>query len=187
MENKLMMKLVIATEAIFFLSLMITFVYFAIRPGFKQHSLDLLDIKTTGIFSLMLFSSSFTFWRAEVNFNRGQTARLKTWLGVTIFLGIIFLFGQIKEYLRLLHEDFTISKDIFGTSFFTLTAFHGLHVFIGLIILSVVLLLAIVGDFDKPGSSVIKSTGMYWHFVDLVWLLVFSLVYILPLMLNKTL
>lgn len=180
MENKLMMKLVIGTEAIFFLSLMLGYVYFYVRPGYDAKSIGLLDLKSTGLFSLLLFSSSFTFWRAERNFKQGNTGRLKAWLALTILLGAVFLFGQGKEYLRLIHQQLTISKDIFGTSFFTLTGFHGLHMIIGLILLSVVLLLAFWGDFDEPGSSVISTAGLYWHFVDAVWLVVFSLIYVLP-------
>jgi heme/copper-type cytochrome/quinol oxidase subunit 3 len=181
MENKLMIKLVVATEAILFIALMITYVYFAAHPGFSKQSLQLLDIKTTGAFSVLLFASSFTFWRAEVNFNRSQPKKLKLWLGATILLGLIFLFGQVKEYLRLLHEQLSVSTDIFGTNFYTLTGFHSFHVVVGLIILIIVLILAFEGDFDHPNSSVISTVGIYWHFVDLVWLFVFSLVYVSPL------
>jgi heme/copper-type cytochrome/quinol oxidase subunit 3 len=70
---------------------------------------------------------------------------------------------------------------VFGTSFFALTGFHGLHVFIGLIILSIILLLAFLGDFNNPSSKVIGTVAIYWHFVDAVWIVVFSVVYVLPL------
>lgn len=175
-----MMKLLIGTEAIFFLSLIFAYIYFYVRPGYDRHYMHLLDIKSTGIFSVLLFSSSFTFWRAEHNFNRGRSGRLKIWLLLTILLGAVFLFGQGKEYWRLIHEQLTISKNVFGTSFFTLTGFHGLHVFIGLILLSILLLMAFWGDFNQPGSSAVSTVGLYWHFVDVVWLTVFSLVYVLP-------
>ncbi|WP_158795349.1 heme-copper oxidase subunit III [Pedobacter sp. L105] len=182
MENKLMMKMVIGTEAIFFIALMITYVYFSVTPGFNSASLRLLDIKTTGLFSVLLFLSSFTFWRAEVNFRQGNIQRLKLWMGLTILLGMVFLFGQGQEYWRLLHENFSISKDMFGTNFFTLTGFHSLHVFMGLILLTVILILILLGDFDDPGSTVISTAGIYWHFVDIVWMLVFLLVYVLPVL-----
>lgn len=180
MENKLMMKLVIGTETVFFLSLILGYIYFYVRPGYDARSMGLLDLKTTGLFSLLLFSSSFTFWRAEYNFNKGNSRQLKIWLAATILLGLIFLVGQGKEYWSLLHHQLTISKDIFGTSFYTLTGIHGFHVAVGLILLSVVLWLALEGDFDKPGSTVISTAGLYWHFVDAVWLVVFSLIYVLP-------
>ena len=180
MESKLMMKLVVGTETIFFLALMMGFVYFAYYPGFKPQSVRMLDLPTTGAFTALLLSSSFTFWRAEVALREGKPGRLKGWLLATIVLGFVFLGGQIREYSHLITNKLTISQGTFATSFFTLTGFHGLHVLIGLIILSVVLYLAFLGDFDHPQSSVIGAVGIYWHFVDIVWVIVFTLVYVLP-------
>ncbi|MBS1501178.1 MAG: heme-copper oxidase subunit III [Bacteroidetes bacterium] len=180
MMNKLMMKLVVGTEAMFFLSLIVAFVYFSLSPAFKVLQLGTLDIKTTGIFSALLFFSSFTFWRADANFRKGRTQRLKFWLLVTILLGFVFLLGQAKEYMKLLNEHVNLASSTFGTSFFTLTGFHGLHVLVGLIILTIVTCLAFMGDFDVGGSSVISTVGIYWHFVDIVWAFVFFVVYVSP-------
>jgi heme/copper-type cytochrome/quinol oxidase subunit 3 len=168
MDNKLMIKLIIGTEAMFFLALIMAFVYFSFSADFRSHQLLSLDIKSTGIFSVLLFSSSFTFWRAEICYQKGNIKQLKCWLLLTILLGGIFLFGQGREYLSLLDNHVTISSSIFGTSFFTLTGFHGLHVFAGLIVISIITCLAFLGDYDKPGSS------------DMVWLFVFIIVYVVP-------
>ena len=175
-----MMKLVVGTETIFFLALIMGFVYFAYYPGFKPQSVTMLDLPATAAFTALLLSSSFTFWRAEVNFREGKPGRLKGWLLATIVLGFVFLSGQIREYNHLLTNKLTISQGTFATGFFTLTGFHGLHVLIGLIVLSVVLYLAFLGDFDSSRSRVISAVGIYWHFVDVVWVIVFTLVYILP-------
>lgn len=175
-----MIKLVVGTEAMFFLSLIVAFIYFSLSPAFKHQQINVLDIKSTGAFSLLLFSSSFTFWRAESNFKNGRIKRLQFWLVLTILLGTVFLFGQGKEYLKLLNEHVTVASSTFGTSFFTLTGFHGLHVFVGLIILLIVTCLAFLGDFDVGGSSVISTVGIYWHFVDIVWVFVFFIVYVVP-------
>ncbi len=175
-----MMKLVVGTEAMFFVSLIMAFVYMAYNSGFETHEVKALNIQTTGIFTALLFSSSFTFWMAEKNYKHGKIKGLKIWLITTIIFGSVFLFGQGKEYYRLIKERITLNGSVFGTSFFTLTGFHGLHVFIGLIILSIVLLLAFLGDFNKPSSNVISTVGIYWHFVDIVWLVVFTVVYVLP-------
>ena len=180
MENKLMVKLIVFTEAMFFLSLIMAFVYFSFTPDFKSHQLLNLDLKTTGIFSLLLFSSSFTYWRAEVNYHKGEITKLKVWLIITIILGSIFLFGQGREYLGLLNSHISVSSSIFGTSFFTLTGFHGLHVFVGIIVIAIVTCLAFLGDYDHKKSSVISAVGIYWHFVDIVWAIVFLIVYVLP-------
>lgn len=182
MDNKLMVKLIVFTEAMFFLSLIMAFVYFSFTPGFKNQQISTLDIRSTGIFSLLLFFSSFTYWRAEQNYNTGDIKQLKIWLLLTLALGAIFLFGQGKEYLKLLNSHVSISSSMFGTSFFTLTGFHGLHVFAGLVIISIVTCLTFFGDYSANKHSMIfSSIGIYWHFVDIVWLVVFSIVYILPL------
>jgi heme/copper-type cytochrome/quinol oxidase subunit 3 len=180
MDNKLSIKLIVGTEAMFFLALIMAFVYFSFTPDFKSHQLLNLDIKTTGAFSLLLFSSSFTYWRAESSYHKGETTKLKVWLIITILLGTLFLFGQAREYLGLLNSHISVSSSIFGTSFFTLTGFHGLHVFIGIVIIAIVTCLTFLGDFTNKKSSVIGAVGIYWHFVDIVWAVVFLIVYVLP-------
>lgn len=180
MENKLLIKLIVGTEAMFFLALIMAFVYFSFTPDFKSHQLLNLDIKSTGIFSLLLFSSSFTYWRAEANYHKGEITKLKIWLVITILLGTIFLVGQGREYVGLLNNHISVSSSIFGTSFFTLTGFHGLHVLVGIIVISIVTCLTFLGDYTGKKSSVIGAVGIYWHFVDIVWAVVFLIVYVLP-------
>ncbi len=180
MENKTMMKLVVGTEAMFFVSLIMAFIYMAYNSGFEPHEVQQLDIETTGIFTVILFASSFTLILAEKKYKAGNIKSLKFWLIVTIVFGLIFLVGQGKEYIRLINDNITLSGSVFGTSFYALTGFHGLHVFIGLIILSIVLILAFLGDFKNPSSNVISTVAIYWHFVDIVWIFVFTVVYVLP-------
>ncbi len=179
-ENKTMMKLVVGTESMFFVSLIMAFIYMAYNSGFEPHEVSHLDIETTGIFTLFLFSSSFTFWMAEKKYKQGNIKSVNFWLAFTILLGTIFLVGQGKEYVRLVNDNITLGGSVFGTSFYALTGFHGFHVFIGLIILSIVLGLTILGDFKKSSSNVISTVGIYWHFVDIVWVFVFTVVYVLP-------
>ncbi|WP_419802873.1 cytochrome c oxidase subunit 3 [Mucilaginibacter sp.] len=180
MGNKLMIKLVVGTEAMFFLSLIMAFVYFSFGPGFKTQLLQHLDIKSTGIFTMLLFASSFTYWRAESNYENGRINRFKLWLIMTLILGIVFLFGQGSEYLKLLNSHVSISSSSFGTSFFTLTGFHGLHVFAGLVIISIILCLSFLGDYNHEKSDIVQTIGIYWHFVDIVWAVVFLIVYVAP-------
>ncbi len=179
-DSKTMMKLVVGTEAMFFLSLIVAFVYMAYNAGFEPFEVNQLDITTTGIFTIILFSSSFTLMLAEKKYRHGKMRGLQVWLLVTILLGIIFLIGQGKEYWRLIQANVTLNGSVFGTSFYALTGFHGLHVFIGLVILSIVLLLTYLGDFNRRPSSVISTVAIYWHFVDIVWIFVFTVVYVLP-------
>jgi heme/copper-type cytochrome/quinol oxidase subunit 3 len=180
MENKLMVKLVVGTEAMFFLSLIMAYVYFSLTPGFSPQQADHLDFRSTAIFSTLLFSSSFTYWRAETNFKKGKMNHLKGWLLLTLALGLVFLVGQGTEYARLLRENVSIGSSLFGTSFFTLTGFHGLHVFAGLLIICIITGLTFAGDYNGSTTSVFTTVGIYWHFVDLVWLIVFLIVYVFP-------
>lgn len=181
MENKTMIRLVVGTEAMFFLSLIMAFVYMAYNAGFEAHAVKALNVKASSLFTLVLLSSSFTFWLAAKNYKKRNMRRLKLWLMATILLGAVFLFGQGREYYHLIRENITLSDSVFGTSFFTLTGFHGLHVLIGLIIMCIVLLLALSGDFKNKPTSMLHVAGTYWHFVDAVWIVVFTVVYILPL------
>jgi heme/copper-type cytochrome/quinol oxidase subunit 3 len=181
MESKTMMKLLVGSEGFFFLCLIMAFIYLGYNSGFQRVDLQHLSIKTTAIFTIILISSSFTLLIAERQYEAGKTGGLKIWLAITILLGAIFLAGQAHEYMGLIKSNITLESSVFGTSFFALTGFHGLHVFIGLLILSILLLLAFIGDFDKPNSNVIGTVAIYWHFVDIVWLFVFSVVYVLPL------
>lgn len=164
----------------FFLSLIMAYIYFSYLPGYHSGQEYSLDVKSTAIFSICLFFSSFTFWRAETNYRKGEIKRLKFWLLFTIALGVVFLFGQGREYLKLFNQNINISSSMFGTSFFTLTGFHGLHVIVGLIVIGIITCLTFLGDFNNSKSSVISSVGIYWHFVDIVWLFVFMIVYIIP-------
>jgi heme/copper-type cytochrome/quinol oxidase subunit 3 len=175
-----MMKLTIGSEAIFFLSLIVAYLYFWRSGNFQKEVAEHLHIKTTALFTVLLLSSSFTFWRAEKNHRQENRKAVKGWLIATILLGAIFLAGQGHEYYNLIQEDVWVSKNEFGSSFYTLTGFHGLHVLIGLIVLLIVLALAMNGYLLNKNSSVLKTVGIYWHFVDVVWIFVFTTIYVLP-------
>ncbi|WP_228724399.1 heme-copper oxidase subunit III [Spirosoma sp. KUDC1026] len=180
----MMTWLVVGTETIFFLALIMGFIYFAYYPGFDPKSVGLLEPVQTGAFTALLLASSLTYWRVEVNFKQGKQKPLRIWLIITLALGATFLAGQLMEYKHLFDQQLVISQGTFATGFFTLTGFHGLHVLIGLICLLVVLCLAFLGDFENSDSSLIQAVGIYWHFVDVVWIIVFALVYILPQFIN---
>jgi heme/copper-type cytochrome/quinol oxidase subunit 3 len=178
--NKLMMKLTIGSEAIFFICLIVSYLYFWKSGNFQKEVAEHLHIKITAVFTILLLCSSFTFWRAEKNHQQENNKGVKAWLIATILLGIIFLIGQGHEYYNLIKENVLISKNEFGSSFYTLTGFHGLHVLIGLIILIIVLLLTLNGYFRNKNSTVLSTVGIYWHFVDVVWIFVFTTIYVLP-------
>ena len=106
---------------------------------------------------------------------------MKAWLAATILLGGIFIVGQGLEYWTLFQGGVTVGLDLFATTFFTLTGFHGLHVCVGLIALMIVLGVAFARAFKNGHLPALGPVGLYWHFVDVVWVLVFSIVYLWPL------
>ncbi len=180
MENKLMMRLFIASEVFFFLSLIVAYVYFWQSAHFREEALQHLDIKSSAVFTGLLIGSSFSFMMAEKQHQLSKWKRANMWLLLTILLGLVFLGGQAHEYYKLITHDMSLSKDEFGTSFFTLTGFHALHVLLGLILLSVLFGISAKGFLRNNKSSVFSVAGIYWHFVDVVWIFVFTLIYVIP-------
>jgi heme/copper-type cytochrome/quinol oxidase subunit 3 len=187
---RLSMAMFILSEAIFFAILIGAFVYYRAglneTPGSAPSRADIihnpsavLDRMRTAGFTLFLLASSATMYFAERSANRGNPTILRFWLGATVLLGAAFLAGQASEYLDLLRRNITISRDLFGSTFYTMTGFHGLHVFGGLVALSILLALACWGQPDEPAAVAIDTIALYWHFVDVVWIAIFTLVYVL--------
>ncbi|MGD0812372.1 MAG: cytochrome c oxidase subunit I [Verrucomicrobiota bacterium] len=171
----------IASESIFFVMLILAYLYYnVISPPSGGPPLA-LDARKTGIFTLCLLASSATFWRAEKSLHRGQHDSFHRWLLATVLLGGVFMIGQGSEYAHLLHAGYAVNSSLFATAFFTLTGFHGLHVCVGLAALLILLRLAALGDF-RTSAPAVKSVGWYWHFVDMVWVAVFFVIYLRPLL-----
>ncbi len=167
-RHTLGMVLFIASESIFFLGIVIAYAVFR-SEGLAMAKAQ-LDIGRTALFSVLLFASSGTVALAAAR-------RSRAWLLVTAVLGAAFLAGQGLEYLRLLEAGIRPGTALFGTTFFTLTGLHGLHVLIGLVLLSS--LIAAAGWRPRRVPAVAwESISLYWHFVDAVWVVVFSVVYI---------
>jgi len=142
---------------------------------------EMLNIPLTAFNTFVLLTSSFTVVLALQYIQRGEQLKFKLALLVTLLFGSFFVGVQAFEYYQLIvHEGLNMSS-LFGASFFTLTGFHGAHVVIGLIWLVVILFKAfgLMGGFSKTDNMGIELFGLYWHFVDIVWLLLFSLVYLI--------
>src|SRR5579862_2381275 len=178
-KTKSAVLLFIFSETGFFLVLILAFLFYnsTPQPGPGPKELDLLK---TGLFSLCLFASSFTLWRSEVGEHNRDNGSMIRWLAATLVLGGVFIIGQGLEYWGLFKSGVAVNTNLFATTFFTLTGFHGLHVCIGLIALAIVLGFAVGGEFKHRPSVALKAVGYYWHFVDVVWVLVLTVVYILP-------
>lgn len=173
--------LFVASETVFFLMLIVSYVHFFGESDVAEMARGHLDPLRTGIFSLFLFSSSFTVWRAERSRRAGRPGGRRAWLAATILLGAVFLAGQVWEYTGLFGAHIGIGSNLFGSNFFTLTGFHGLHVLIGLVMLSVLLGLDVSNALGRRAGPAQQSVSVYWHFVDAVWVVIFGVVYILTL------
>lgn len=129
--------------------------------------------------TICLLSSSFTIMRAEHAIARGAVARFSIWLTATTTLGVIFLAGTAQEWHKLIYQDgLTIRTNLFGTTFYSLVGLHATHVVVGLVMLSLVLGFALSGKVGAQHAERVKVLGLYWHFVDAVWVVVFTVVYI---------
>jgi cytochrome c oxidase subunit 1/cytochrome c oxidase subunit I+III len=174
----------IFSEAGFFAALILAYLYFYAHPQ-PGPSAKQLELERTLVFSACLFASSFTFWRSEVALHRKRHVPVLGWLGLTVILGGVFLVGQVTEYWNLFQSGgVEVGTNVFATAFFTLTGFHGLHVFIGLVVLAIFLWLVWkreVGS-GRGTATAFAAVGYYWHFVDVVWVFVLLTVYILPLL-----
>jgi heme/copper-type cytochrome/quinol oxidase subunit 3 len=177
-KNRFSMVLFILSEAIFFAMLILAYAYFRASPQGGPSAASSLDPVRMGFFSAALFSSSATVWLAERQLKRRCVRGARSWLAATILLGITFLVGEGIEYAGLFARGITISTDLFGTTFFSLTGFHGLHVTAGLLLLTIVFFLAGQERYRWKWPVAVRSVSLYWHFVDAVWVAVFSVVYL---------
>jgi cytochrome c oxidase subunit 1/cytochrome c oxidase subunit I+III len=165
----------IVSEAGFFVILILSYVFFNLST---TEAAAALDVKTTGLFTACLLGSSFTLYRAEKDLEHGKAGTFRAWLVFTLLLGCIFLGGQANEYSKLFKRGLSVDSSLFASTFFTLTGLHGMHVTLGLIALGILVALAFTGDFRGKSSRALKAVGLYWHFVDVVWVVVFSIVYV---------
>jgi len=177
-RGKMGVGLFILSEANFFLLLIVAYVYYHAYPGQGPTAASALNTARTAAFSVALFASSATIFMASRAARRGDSGGLVRWLAITIALGTLFIFGQAKEYYDLIESGVGVSRNLFATTFFTLTGFHGVHVIIGLVALSITLALAMAGKLHPETRDGFGAVEWYWHFVDAVWVVVFSVVYL---------
>ncbi|TWT35402.1 cytochrome c oxidase subunit 1 [Posidoniimonas corsicana] len=169
----------VASEAVFFVMLLVAYVVF--NSGEQQDgptAQSVLNVPRTATFSVFLLASSVTFWLSERALRAGRQAEFTKWLTATIALGIVFLCGQAWEYAGLLSGGVNVASNLFASTFFTVTGFHALHVAAGLVALGIMCALDRGGHVRQPQSGPYSAIGVYWHFVDVVWVLVFAIIYL---------
>jgi cytochrome c oxidase subunit III len=177
-RGKVAMACLIIAESAIFTIFVVAYLYYAGRSLSGPTPREVLE--TPIFYTICLLSSSLTVHFAGKFLERGgRGAFLGLWF-LTIFLGGLFLFGTGREWHRLIYEHgLTISTNLFGTTYYSLVGLHAFHVTVGLIMLSIVFLFGLAGRVGAEQSLRVEVLSMYWHFVDAVWVVVFTVVYIL--------
>ncbi|HXC47333.1 MAG TPA: cytochrome c oxidase subunit 3 [Candidatus Sulfotelmatobacter sp.] len=177
-RGKVGMACLIIAESAIFTIFVVAYLFYAGKSMTGPTPREVLE--TPIFFTICLLSSSLTIHFAEKFLERGgRGAFLGLWF-LTILLGGLFLFGTGREWHRLIYEHgLTISTNLFGTTYYSLVGLHAFHVTVGLIMLSIVFLFGLAGRVGSEQSARVGVLSMYWHFVDAVWVVVFTVVYIL--------
>lgn len=178
-NRKLAFWLFLASECVFFASLIVGYLIYrkVTLDGPTAH--DLFNIPLTTVSTFVLLMSSLTMVLAVAAAARGDRRGLTTWLLATIGGGLIFLGFQAYEFTEFVNEGLTLSTSPFGSAFFTLTGFHGAHVAGGVIWLASLLVHHLKGGQSKETALDVEVAGLYWHFVDVVWIVIFTVVYLM--------
>jgi cytochrome c oxidase subunit 3/cytochrome o ubiquinol oxidase subunit 3 len=179
-NNKLAMWLFLGSECLLFGGLISTYLLYRGRVTGGPRPSQIFDIPFTSVSSFVLLMSSLTMVLAVSSAHRNDDKATNLWLTVTALLGATFVGGQVYEFTAFYREGLGYTTNLFSSSFYTLTGFHGVHVSIGVIMLLAVM--AMIRRNKVPGSKAetVELIGLYWHFVDVVWIVIFTLVYLVP-------
>jgi cytochrome c oxidase subunit III len=169
----------IGSECLFFGTLISTYMVYKGASVTGPYPEEILNIPLTSVSTFVLLMSSLAMVLALDGVQRGSKKLSAFWLGMVIFFGLIFLGFQAYEFTHFVHEGLTIPTNVFGSSFFVLTGFHGAHVTVGVIWMSVLLGMALANKLPPSRALAVEIAGLYWHFVDIVWIVIFTLIYLI--------
>ena len=177
-KGRVGMACVIIAETAIFTIFVVAYVYYLGKTTFGPTPSEVLR---SPIFnSVCLLSSSVTIWLSEHAIERGRIRSFGIWWAITIALGAIFLIGTAREWHTLIyHDGLTVSTNLFGTTFYCLVGLHASHVVIGLLGLLAVLIFTLTGRVRKEHAERVQVLALYWHFVDAIWIAVFTVVYVI--------
>ena len=177
---KLAMWLFLASDCLLFGALISTYVLYRGASVTGPYPADVFDIPYTSVSSFVLLASSLTMVLALAALQRGDVGRSRVWLLGTALLGMTFVGGQVYEFTSFVREGLTLKQNVFGTSFYVLTGFHGTHVTVGILMLLTLVSLSFAGRLGPERAEAVELVGLYWHFVDIVWIVIFTVVYLIP-------
>ena len=176
--RKTAMWVFLGSECMFFGAMISTFLLYRTTTGTGPGP-EIFSVPFTSASSFILLMSSLTMVLAHHAFENNDSRQTRIWMGATAILGATFLAGQIFEFTEFVHEGLTLSVSPFGSAFYMLTGFHGAHVAVGVLLLTVMVLLSLSGRLQRDTGLNVELVALYWHFVDIVWIVIFTVVYLI--------
>lgn len=176
---KLAIWIFLSSDVLFFGAFIGTYLAYRNKSLVGPYPNEVLDIPITTISTFVLILSSFAVVIALSELKKNNLAKAKFWLFSVILLGLAFLGFQVYEFAIFAHEGLTPQVNLFGTTFFILTGFHGTHVAIGVIWLIILYTLMARGKLDSKKAINLEVSALYWHFVDIVWIVIFTVIYLI--------
>ena len=178
-HRKLLMWVFLGSDCLFFGTLIATYMVYRGQSIVGPYPVNIIDVPVTTISTFVLLCSSFAMVQALAATNRNDQKGIQLWLLATALMGSIFIGFQIFEFNLFRTEGLRIDTNLFGSTFFTLTGFHGAHVTLGIVWLLSLFILARKGRLGPATALDVEIAGLYWHFVDIVWIVIFTLVYLI--------
>jgi heme/copper-type cytochrome/quinol oxidase subunit 3 len=178
-HDKMGMWVFLCSEVMFFTGLIGSYIVLRFASPLWPRPSTVLNVPLTAMNTFILICSSVTMVQSLAAIQRGDTRKMKLFLSLTLLFGAVFISIQGVEYWKLLHEGFNPHVSLFGSVFFTTTGFHGFHVFCGVVCMAYMTGKAFLGKLTKEHHQGIETLGLYWHFVDLVWIVLFTIIYLI--------
>ncbi len=178
-NEKLGMWTFLGSECLLFGALIATYLNYRGKSINGPYPKDVYNIPFTSASSFILLMSSLTMVLALSAIQRGDNRRGRIWLISTALLGSTFIGGQIYEFTDFVGKGLTMKTNLFGSSFYVLTGFHGVHVTLGILMLLATAFLSWKGKINKYNAEAVEIVGLYWHFVDVIWIVIFTVVYLI--------
>ncbi len=178
-SRKILFWTFLGSECMFFGSLIATYMVYKGKDKVGPHPHEILNIPLTSLSAFVLLMSSLTMVLALAAIQKRNMIGTRLWLAATATLGMGFVGFQIYEFSHFMHEGLLLSTNLFGSTFYVLTGFHGTHVTVGVIWLWTLFFLTFTGRIGPGNDLDVEICGLYWHFVDVVWIAIFTLIYLL--------
>ena len=179
-HTKLAMWVFLGSECLLFGGLISTYLLYKTRGNGRTLPTDVFDIPFTSVSSFVLLMSSLTMVLALSAVSRGEDEAGRTWLLATALLGAVFIGGQVYEFTSFVREGVAFTTNPASSAFFTLTGFHGVHVSLGIVMLMSLFVASLKGKLTQRNAETVEIVGLYWHFVDIVWIFIFTVIYLIP-------